>query len=282
MIDEKRPFLAHLKELRDRLLVCVIAVAIAFVFTYAFKEKIFEFLMQPFVKVMPAGSSFIFTNVTEAFLTYFKIAIVAALFLGAPVILYEVWMFVAPGLYEKEKRYVYPFIFFGSVLFLIGALFCYYLVMPYLFRFFVSYATDFIMPMPSLREYMSMALKLLIIFGVIFLMPLVAYYLARAGVINHRLLSSKRRYAILGIFVVSALITPPELTSQMLLVLPLLGLYEVSILIARVFGKKAKPEEGEEKGQEKGQEKEKEESHGTQATQASNASNATDTTDAST
>ncbi len=238
MIDEKKPFFSHLKELRDRLVVCVIAVGIAFIITYAFKERIFGFLMQPFINVMPAGSSFIFTNVTEAFMTYFKIAIVAAIFLGSPVLLYEIWMFVAPGLYESEKNYVYPFIIFGSLCFLAGALFCYYVVMPVLFRFFVGYASDFVVPMPSLRDYMSLALKMLITFGFIFLMPLVAYYLSRAGVINHRLLSSKRRYAILGIFVLSAIITPPEMTSQLLVVLPLIGLYEVSIIIERVFGKK--------------------------------------------
>ena len=243
MIDEKKPFFSHLKELRDRLVVCVIAVGIAFIITYAFKERIFAFLMQPFIDVMPAKSSFIFTNVTEAFITYFKIAIVAAVFLGSPVLLYEIWMFVAPGLYETEKNYVYPFIIFGSLLFVTGALFCYYVVMPILFRFFVGYASEFVVPMPALKEYMSLALKLLIIFGFIFLMPLVAYYLSRAGIINHRLLSSKRRYAIPGIFVLSAIITPPEMTSQLLVVAPLIGLYEISIIIARIFGKKKAPEE---------------------------------------
>src|SRR5271157_4795876 len=243
MIDEKKPFFFHLKELRDRLIVCVIAVGVAFIITYGFKEKLFGFLMHPFVQVMPPGSSFIFTNITEAFITYFKIAIVAAVFLGSPVLLYEIWMFVAPGLYEKEKNYVYPFIIFGSLLFVAGALFCYFIVMPVLFRFFVGYASEFVVPMPSLKEYMGLALKLLITFGFIFLMPLVAYYLSKAGIINYRLLSSKRRYAILGIFVLSAIITPPEMTSQLLIVLPLIGLYEVSIIIARIFGKKKEPEE---------------------------------------
>ena len=246
MIDEKKPFFSHLKELRDRLLVCVIAVGIAFLITYGFKEKIFEFLMHPFIVVMPAGSSFIFTTVTEAFLTYFKIAIVAAVFLGSPVLLYEIWMFVAPGLYDTERKYIYPFIIFGSLLFIVGALFCYYLVLPILFRFFVGYASEFVIPMPSLKEYMSLTLKLLITFGLVFLLPLVAYYLARAGIINHRLLSSKRRYAILGIFVVSAVITPPEVTSQLLFVIPLIGLYEISIIIARIFGKKEKAEDNSE------------------------------------
>ncbi len=196
--------------------------------------------MLPFTKVMPPQSSFIFTSLTEAFLTYFKIAIVASLFVAAPVILYEVWMFVAPGLYEKEKRYIIPFITFGSIFFITGGLFCYFVVMPTVYHFFVSYAGPFIVPMPSLKEYMNLTLKLLIIFGFIFEMPLVAYYLSRVGIIKYRTLAKKRRYAILAIVVVSAIITPPELTSQILMALPMYALFEVSVLIARVFGKKEK------------------------------------------
>lgn len=238
MTDDKQPFISHLKELRDRLVVCIIGLAIAFIVTYIFKERMFAFLMRPFVEVMPAQSSFIFTGVTEAFVTYFKISIVAALFLAAPVILYEVWMFVAPGLYEKEKKYVIPFIALGSIFFIIGGLFCYHVVLPYIYRFFVSYAGPSIIPMPSLKEYMNLTLKMLIIFGLIFQMPLVAYYLSKAGIIKYRVLAKKRRYAILGIVVVSAVITPPEITSQLLMALPMYGLFEISIVIARVFGKK--------------------------------------------
>jgi sec-independent protein translocase protein TatC len=238
MTDEKQPFFSHLKELRDRLLVCIVAVAIAFIFTYYFKERLFDFLMQPFLKVMPARSSFIFTGITEAFLTYFKISVVGALFVAAPVILYEFWMFVAPGLYEKEKKYVYPFIFSGSLCFLCGALFCYFVVMPNIYRFFVSYAREFVIPMPDLKNYMGLTLKLLIIFGFIFELPLVAFYLAKAGIINAKLLAKKRRYAILAVFIVSAAITPPDVVSMILVALPLWGLYELGILIAKVFGKK--------------------------------------------
>ncbi len=237
-MDDKQPLIAHLKELRDRIVVCVIAVAIAFFVTYYFKEQIFRFLMEPFIKVMPQKSSFIFIGVTEAFITYFKMSVVAALFLAAPVLLYEIWMFVAPGLYDKEKKYVYPFIFFGSIFFIAGALFCYYFVMPTAFGFFVSYAADFITPMPDLKSYMSLCLRLLLIFGFIFELPLVSYYLSKAGIINARMLSSKRRYAILGVFIVSALLTPPDVMSQLLMAIPLWGLYELSIVIARVFGKK--------------------------------------------
>ncbi|MBA4417784.1 MAG: twin-arginine translocase subunit TatC [Syntrophus sp. (in: bacteria)] len=238
MTEEKLPFFSHLKELRDRLLVCIIALAIAFIFTYYFKEKVFEFLMQPFVKVMPAKSSFIFTGITEAFITYFKISFVMAIFATAPVILYEFWMFVAPGLYEKEKKYLYPFIILGSICFLSGALFCYFFVMPVMYKFFISYAADFIIPMPDLKSYMNLTLKTLIIFGLIFELPLVAFYLTKAGIINSKLLSSKRRYAILGIFILSAIISPPDLSSQLLMAIPMWGLYELSILITRIFKKK--------------------------------------------
>ncbi len=238
MIDEKKPFTAHLKELRDRLVVSLAGLGVAFIITYSFKEKIFHFLMLPFIKVMPAGSSFIFTSITEAFITYFKVSLVAALFLAAPVILYEIWMFVAPGLYEKEKKYIVPFIIFGSFFFIGGALFCYYVTMPVVYHFFVSYAGTMIIPMPSLKEYMSLTLKMLIIFGLVFQMPLIAYYLAKAGIINYKGLAKKRRYAILGIVVLSAIITPTEVSSQLLMALPMYGLFELSVMIARVFGRK--------------------------------------------
>jgi sec-independent protein translocase protein TatC len=240
MTDDKQPFLSHVKELRDRIVVSLIALGISFVITYFFKERIFEFLMQPFIRVMPPKSSFIFTGVTEAFITYFKISIVAALFLAAPVILYEIWMFVAPGLYEKEKRFVFPFIFLGSVCFIGGALFCYFVVMPTVYRFFVSYAADFIIPMPDLKSYMTMTLKMLILFGLIFQLPLLALVLARAGILNTRMLTTKRRYAVLGVFILSAVITPPDVASQVLLAIPLWGLYELSIIIVKIFGKKVK------------------------------------------
>jgi sec-independent protein translocase protein TatC len=242
--DEKQPFFSHLKELRDRILICVIAVGIAFVITYYFKEKIFLLLVEPFAKVMPLKSSFIFTGVTEAFITYFKIAIVSSLFLVFPVILYEFWSFVSPGLYEKEKRYVYPFIFWGSFCFLGGMAFCYFVIMPFLYKFFVSYSSEFIVPMPDLKSYMNLTLKMLVLFGLIFEIPLVFYYLSKIGIINHKTLASKRRYAILGIFIVSAIIATSDVAGLIMVALPIWGLYEISILIVKLFGKKEILNEG--------------------------------------
>lgn len=235
---EKQPFLSHLKELRDRILVCVIAIGIVFIVTYYFKEKIFLILMEPFMKVMPIKSSFIFTGVTEAFITYFKISIISALFLVLPVILYEFWSFVSPGLYEKERRYVYPFMFWGSLCFLAGIVFCYFMIIPFLYKFFVSYSTEFIVPMPDLKSYMSLTLKMLAFFGFIFEIPLIAYYLSKAGIINYHMLSSKRRYAVLAIFIISAMMATSDVTGLIVVAVPLWGLYELSMLMVKLFGNK--------------------------------------------
>ncbi|MDD3846313.1 MAG: twin-arginine translocase subunit TatC [Syntrophorhabdaceae bacterium] len=241
--DEKQPFVSHLKELRQRLMICLLAVCFAFIVTYFFRERVNVFLLQPFKKVMPPGSSFIFTGVTEAFLTYFKIWILTAVTISSPVIIHQMWMFVSPGLYEKERKYVYPLLFWGTFFFAVGVTFCYTVVMPNLYRFFVSYASDFVIPMPDLKGYVSLTLKLLVIFGFIFELPLVAYFLARVGILNYRFLAKKRRYAILGAFVLSAIITPPDPISQILVALPLWGLYELSVVIARFFGKKEPADE---------------------------------------
>lgn len=236
--EEKKPFLAHLAELRSRLIICLIGVGISFIITYSFKEKILDFLMAPYLKIMPNQSGLIFTYITEAFVTYLKISFVSAVFLASPLILYEIWMFVAPGLYEHEKKYVYPFIFFGSISFVVGALFSYYVVIPYIYRFFVSFAQEYVIPMPDFKGYMSLTLKMLILFGIVFQLPLVMYYLGKAKVISYSTLRKKRKFAIFIIFVLSAIITPPDITSQILLAFPLIGLYELSIFILKFLARK--------------------------------------------
>lgn len=242
--DEKQPFVSHLKELRDRILVCVVALGIAFIATYYFKEDIFLVLMEPFIKVMPSKSTFIFTGITEAFVTYFKISVVSSFFLVLPVILYEFWSFISPGLYEKEKRYVYPFMFWGSFCFLTGLVFCYFLILPFLYKFFVGYSATFIIPMPDLKSYMNLTLKILALFGLMFELPLVVYYLSKAGIIRPKTLSSKRKYAVLSIFIISAMVATSDATGLILVAFPLWGLYEISILVVKLFGKKEILNEG--------------------------------------
>jgi sec-independent protein translocase protein TatC len=241
-MDEKKLSLtAHLQELRKRLILSFIAVGAGFILCYAFADSIFNILALPLLKVMPAGGSLIFTSVAEAFFTYMKVAFIAGLILASPFVLYQIWAFVAPGLYQKEKRYVVPFVSLGSLFFAMGILFGYFVAIPFGFKFLLGYASDFIKPMPSMKEYLSFSIKFLLAFGLVFEFPVVLLLLARIGVIDAKMLARQRKYAILLIFVFAAVMTPPDLISQVLMALPLIGLYELSILLSKFFGKKSAP-----------------------------------------
>jgi len=240
MDEKKLPLTAHLQELRKRLILSFVAVGAAFIFCYAFADSIFKILAMPLLKVMPAGGSLIFTSVAEAFFTYMKVAFIAGLILVSPFVLYQIWAFVAPGLYQKEKRYVIPFVLGGSLFFALGVLFAYFVAIPTGFKFLLGYATDFIKPMPSMKEYLSFSIKFLLAFGLVFEFPVVLVLLAKIGVIDAATLARQRKYAILLIFIFAAVMTPPDIISQIFMALPLMGLYELSILLSRVFGKKKK------------------------------------------
>lgn len=241
MDEKKLPLTAHLQELRTRLIHSFIAIGIGFGICYGFKETIFDILAYPLLKVMPSGGSLIFTSVAEAFFTYMKISFIAGLVLASPFVLYQVWAFVAPGLYRHEKRYVVPFVFLGSLFFTIGILFGYFIAIPIGFKFLLGYATDFIKPMPSMKEYLSFSIKFLLAFGLVFEFPVVLLLLAKIGIVDSKKLAHQRKYAILLIFIFAAVITPPDVISQIILALPLIGLYEVSILLTKFFGKKSPP-----------------------------------------
>jgi sec-independent protein translocase protein TatC len=238
MDEKKLPLTSHLQELRKRLVLSFIAVGVGFIICYALADSLFDILAAPLMKVMPPGGSLIFISVAEAFFTYMKVAFIAGLILVSPFVLYQVWAFVAPGLYQKEKRYVVPFVFGGSFFFALGIFFGYFVAIPVGFKFFLGYATDFIKPMPSMKVYLSFSIKFLLVFGLVFEFPVVLVLLAKSGVIDARTLSRHRKYAILLIFVFAAVMTPPDLISQVLMALPLMGLYELSILLSRIFGKK--------------------------------------------
>jgi sec-independent protein translocase protein TatC len=239
MDEKKLPLTSHLQELRKRLILSFIAVGIGFFISYAFKEFLFDILAAPLMnKVLPSGGSLIFTSVAEAFFTYMKIAFIAGLVLASPFVLYQVWAFVAPGLYQKEKKYAVPFVLGGSLFFVMGILFGYFVAIPTAFKFLLGYATDFIKPMPSMKEYLSFSIKFLFVFGLVFEFPVVLVLLARIGVVDAKMLARQRKYAILLIFVFAAVMTPPDIVSQVLMALPLMGLYELSILLSKVLGKK--------------------------------------------
>jgi len=241
MDEKKLPLTAHLQELRKRLILSFIAVGAGFILCYALAQPIFEILAKPLLRVMPAGGSLIFTSVAEAFFTYMKVAFIAGLILASPFVLYQIWAFVAPGLYQKEKRYVVPFVLGGSLFFAMGVLFGYFVAIPIGFRFLLGYATDFIKPMPSMKEYLSFSIKFLLAFGLVFEFPVVLVLLAKIGVIDAKMLARQRKYAILLIFVFAAVMTPPDIVSQVLMALPLMGLYELSILLSKIFGKRSAP-----------------------------------------
>jgi sec-independent protein translocase protein TatC len=241
MDEKKLPLTSHLQELRKRLVLSFIAVGVGFVICYAMADSLFDILAAPLMKVMPPGGSLIFISVAEAFFTYMKVAFIAGLILVSPFVLYQVWAFVAPGLYQKEKRYVIPFVLGGSFFFALGISFGYFVAIPVGFKFLLGYATDFIKPMPSMQEYLSFSIKFLLVFGLVFEFPVALVLLAKIGVIDAKMLSRHRKYAILLIFIFAAVMTPPDLISQVLMALPLMALYELSILLSRIFGKKKAP-----------------------------------------
>ena len=236
--EAKLPFTSHLEELRKRLIYCFVAVGVGFVASYAFKEKLFQILVRPLIGVMKTGDTMVFTGLPEAFFTYLKVAFLSGIMLAAPVLIYQFWMFVAPGLYEKEKRTLIPIIFLSTLFFLGGALFGYFVVFPWGFKFFLGFATDTIRALPSMREYLSLAAKLLIAFGLVFELPLVITFLAKLGVVSVDFLKKNRKYAILLFFAGAAILTPPDVVTQIFMALPLMLLYEISIIGAKLFGKK--------------------------------------------
>jgi sec-independent protein translocase protein TatC len=246
MTDQKMPLTAHLEELRKRLISSFIALAVGFGIAYGFKEKLFLFLSSPLVERLPEGSALQYIAIPEAFLTYLKISLFGGLFLAMPVILYEVWRFVAPGLYEREKRYFIPFVVFSMLFFLGGASFCYYIVFPFVFRFFMSFSGGSLLAMPAIRQYLSFATRLLIAFGLVFEMPIFLFFLGRIGLVSYKGLARQRRMAVVLVFVGAALLTPPDVVSQLMLAGPLLILFELSIQIVRITGKKPSEEEEEE------------------------------------
>lgn len=246
MSEGKAPFTNHLEELRKRLIICIIAVAIGFLGSYCFAEQIFNVLVKPLKAELPPDSMLIFTGLPEAFFVYIKLSLFGGILLSCPVILWEVWCFVAPGLYDQEKKYVYPFVIFSTVFFAMGISFGYFIVFPIAFKFFMGYTSEIIKPLPSIKEYLTFSCKMLFAFGVVFELPLFVLFLAKIGLVNEKMLRSKRKFAILGIFAVAAILTPPDVVSQILMALPLLILYEISILVAKFFGKKIVEEEEKE------------------------------------
>ncbi len=246
--EGKSPFTEHLGELRDRLVRSFIAVGLGFAGAYFFKEKLFELLTAPLIIAMGenGNAQMIFTGLPEAFFTYLKVSLLAGIIFATPVLFYEFWMFVSPGLYRTEKKYLLPVVFLSVFFFLVGSSFGYFIVFPYGFKFFLGFATQTIQAMPSMKEYLSFASKMLLAFGFVFELPLVLTFMARMGLVTVPFLKKNRKYALLLFFVGSALITPPDVVTQVMMALPLMILYEISIIGAKIFGKKKAGEDDDD------------------------------------
>lgn len=226
----------HLQELRTRLIRAFIAVGVGFILAYAIADPLFHMLTWPIREVSGGKVLLIGTGVGEAFYTKIKVALIAGLFIASPVVFYEIWKFIAPGLYETERKLARPFVFFATIFFVLGGYFCWAVVFKVGYAFFLSeYASIGVTPTIRISEYLAFSSKLLLAFALTFEMPIFAFFFTKLGMIDYKMMFGYWRYAVLGIFIVSAALTPPDMVSQFLLAIPLLLLYAISVGVAWMF-----------------------------------------------
>jgi sec-independent protein translocase protein TatC len=230
-------FVSHLVELRSRLLKAIVAIVVVLVCLFPWAKDIYAALAAPLLKVLPKGSTMIATDVTGTFLVPLKVTLMAAFVVALPYVLYQIWAFVAPGLYKHERRLVIPLIVSSMFFFLLGMAFAYFLVFPWVFAFFVAYAPDGVQMMTDIDKYLSFVLWMFLAFGATFEIPVVQVVLVRMGAVSIDKLKDIRRYMIVGAFAIAAVITPPDVVSQLMLAIPMCLLYELGIFLARFFPK---------------------------------------------
>jgi sec-independent protein translocase protein TatC len=254
---KKMSFLDHLDELRRRLFISIIAIAILFGVCWFFSKHIYNFLAQPIYQFLPEDDKRLaFISLSEPFFLYLKVSFLAAIFFASPIILTQLWMFIAPGLYRKEKKYALPFIIFTTLFFVAGGLFGYYIAFPMVVRFFLRMGAEF-RQVVTIRSYLSLLTNILLGLGLVFETPLIIFFLSRLGLVTTKFLIKNFKYAILIIFIIAAVITPtPDVVTQATFALPMIALYALGILISLIFGK---PREDEDKDWDKGEEEDKEE-----------------------
>tara|TARA_A100000164_G_C21911591_1_gene775898 strand:- start:382 stop:1140 length:759 start_codon:yes stop_codon:yes gene_type:complete len=245
--NEKGSFVSHLTELRSRLISTFVFFLISFIICYIFSEQIYSFLVKPYSDAIIESNldrRLIFTALHEAFLTYLKVAFFASFFISSPIFLTQIWKFVAPGLYKNEKKALLPYLISTPILFMVGGMIVYYLIMPLAINFFLSFETVAqndsiaIQLEAKVNEYLSLIMRLIFAFGISFQLPVVLSLLARIGVIDSLYLKTRRKYVVVIIFAVAAILTPPDPITQIGLALPLLLLYEISILTVKMIEKK--------------------------------------------
>ncbi|PPR11385.1 MAG: Sec-independent protein translocase protein TatC [Alphaproteobacteria bacterium MarineAlpha11_Bin1] len=244
--EKNMPLLGHLVELRTRLIYSILAFFLMFAVSFVFAQDIYDFLVRPLARALEDqnGARLIFTALYEPFLAQIKLAFYIALFLAFPIISMQMWMFVAPGLYKNEKRAFFPFLVATPILFFLGGALVYFFIMPLAWEFFLNFQTlggNGTLPLqvePKVDQYLTLVLRLIFAFGLAFELPVLLMLLARAGLVTSAELAAKRKYSIIGVFVFSAIITPPDVVSQIGLAIPIIVLYEFSILGARMIEKR--------------------------------------------
>ena len=241
--------ISHLLELRDRLLRAVIVVSVAFIPCAIYSNEIFSYLAQPLIAKLPKGASLIATSVTSTFTTPFKLSFFVALFFSVPYVLWQIWAFVAPGLYKKEKSLAVPLILTSVVLFYVGVAFAYYVVFPVMFEFFAATTPKGVTMMTDINQYMDFILTMFLCFGVAFEVPIAVVLLVTTGAMQLKTLTEARGYVLIAIFVIAAILTPPDAVSQCIMAIPMYLLFEGGVMMARIIKRSRPDEEKEEEEQ---------------------------------
>lgn len=236
--DKQLGFLDHLEELRGRIIKSLISIILFSIVAYVFSERLLAFITRPIPEVY-------FMAPTEAFSTRIKISLIAGIIISLPVIFYHAWKFITPGLFQREIKLIIPAVLFSTLFFLVGAVFCYWLVLPLSMKFLLGFGTEKLKPMIQIKDYISFVSYMILAFGSVFELPVISYFLGKLGVITPWTLKKGRRYAITGILLLAAVITPPDIFSQLMLAGPLYFLYEVSIIVVKVTHKKKLAPEAE-------------------------------------
>ncbi|HHF43489.1 MAG TPA: twin-arginine translocase subunit TatC [Candidatus Aminicenantes bacterium] len=235
---DEMTFLEHLEDLRKRIFYSAVFIVVAVIPAWIFSKDLFDILARPVTKFLPEGERLAYTTLTAPFMLYIKVSFLAAIFFSSPFIFLQLWYFIAPGLYQHEKKYVIPFVLFTSIFFLLGAIFGYFIVFPWACRFFLSMGKDF-QAVITVDKYFSLALRVLLGISLVFELPTLVFFLSRMGLITPRWMIRNFKYAVLAVFTIAAIITPtPDMITQSIIAFPMLGLYGLSILIAFIFGKK--------------------------------------------
>ncbi len=236
MEEKKMPITDHLEELRFRLIKIVGAILIGTVICYFFRREVLEFLQVPIKKTLQ-DEPLRFFSLMEPFIVHIKVAVYSGIFFAVPIILYQIWMFVTPGLLQRERKYLLPFILFGSLFFVGGASLCYFIVLPYGTEFFLNFDPS-LKSTINIASYLSFAIRLIMVFGIIFQLPLILLLLSRLGIVSSKFLRRQRKYAYLLFFVFGAALTPPDPLTQSLMAVPLVLMYEISVVLTRIFGRR--------------------------------------------